>query len=242
MLRIISIGLTIAIIMAWPLALPVQAKETIKMSLGQYRIADSLGSYWYTPVSASYKNKQYKARLSLPYISDYQGRSGLGNMTAKFTYLTQWKSLYIDIHAKQKWDTAKSSLTLPVKDRAASVEVSGYAFGGVAFIELGHWWRKNYATDQESDEEESEGEKAQVSERENSFYYVLGAVYPIKKGWISGLVLDYKPTALGKLDRMVSALLQYKISVKQKVSGTVGKGLSSSSPDWITGLNWSVKY
>lgn len=232
MLQVICIGLALV----WLLVSPVQAKETVKMSLGQYRIADSSGSYWYTPVSATYKSKQYKARLSVPYISDYQGQSGLGNATVKLSYLSQWQSLYIDFHAKQKIDTAESNLTLPVKDRAASIELSGYALGGVAFLELGHWWRENHVA--------SQGAGAQQInvERENSFYYVLGGVYPIKKGWIAGLVLDYKPTALGRLDRAASTLLQYKINSKQKVSATLGKGLSSSSPDWISGLNWSFKY
>jgi len=237
---------------------PLQAKESVKMSLGQYRIADSSGSYWYTPVSATYKNSQYKARLSVPYISDYQGQSGLGNATVKLSYLSQWNSLYIDFHIKQKIDTADSDLTLPVKDRAASVEVSGYVLGGVAFIELGHWWRENYTVSQTAVNQETgaqsiipekqdrlvqrDGQTTQTVERENSFYYVLGAVYPIKKGWIAGFVLDYKPTALGGLDRAASTLLQYKINSKQKLSVTLGKGLSSSSPDWISGLNWSFKY
>jgi hypothetical protein len=224
---------------------PLQAKESIKMSLGQYRIADSSGSYWYTPVSATYKNSSYKARLSVPYISDYQSRSGLGNATIKLSYLSQWNSLYIDFHAKQKLDTADSDLTLPVKDRAASVEISGYMFGGVGFIELGHWWRKDYHTTFQEEDPRVEGKTNQyisTTERENSFYYVLGAVYPVKKGWITGLVMDYKPTSLGNLDRAVSGLLQYKVSAKQKISATLGKGLSDSSPDWISGLNWSVKY
>ena len=232
MLQVIGTGLALM----WLLMAPVQAKESVKISLGQYRIADSSGSYWFTPVSATYKNKQYKARVSVPYISDYQGQSGLGNASIKLSYLSQWKSLYIDLHVKQKWDTANSNLTLPVKDRAASIEVSGYMLGGVAFLELGHWWRENHVLSQSTDNQNTS------IERENSFYYVLGAVYPVKKGWIAGVVLDYKPTALGNLDRAVSSLIQYKISAKQKVSGTLGRGLSSSSPNWITGLNWSFKY
>lgn len=236
MLRVICTGL----VLIWLLVAPVQAKETIKMALGQYRIADSSGCYWYTPISATYKNDHYKARLSVPYISDYHGRSGLGNATIKLSYLSQWQSLYIDFHAKQKIDTAQSNLTLPVKDKAASIEVSGYVLGGVAFLELGHWWRENYEASQQSDTQDTDNQNTKI-DRENSFYYVLGAVYPVKKGWIAGFILDYKPTALGKLDQAASTLLQYKINSKQKLSATLGKGLSSSSPDWISGLSWSVK-
>ncbi len=230
----------------WLLSMPLQAKESLKFSLGQYRIADSAGSYWYTPVGLYYSSGTYKAKLSLPYISGFNGRDGMGNASVKFSYLSQWKKLYLDFHLKQKLATADSNLTLPVKDTGASIELSGYLWGGVAFMELGHWWRENYQYDSDNQDGNGETENQDqvdlVRQREDSFYYVLGGVYPIKKGWVSGLLLDYKPTALGNLDRTVSVLLQYKLNARHKITATLGKGLSDTSPDWVSGLVWKITY
>ena len=239
MLRLVTFLLSICL-----LSMPLQAKESLKLSLGQYRIADSAGSYWYTPVSLYYSSGTYKAKLSLPYISGFNGRDGMGNASVKFSYLNQWKKLYLDFHIKQKLATADSNLTLPVKDTGASIELSGYLLGGVAFIELGHWWRENYQYDNEQkvDNSVNKGPVALVRQREDSFYYVLGGIYPIKKDWVSGLLLDYKPTALGNLDRMVSVLLQRKLSARHKITAILGKGLSETSPDWVSGLVWKITY
>ena len=226
----------------WMLSMPLQAKESFKLSLGQYRIADSGGSYWYTPVGLYYSTRTYKAKLSLPYISGFNGRDGMGNASVKFSYLNQWKKLYLDLHLKQKLATANSDLTLPVKDTGASIELSGYLLGGVAFMELGYWWREDYQYDSGQQDDSSDTQESLVRQREDSFYYVLGGVYPIKKGWVGGLLLDYKPTALGNLDRTASVLLQHKLSARHKVTATLGKGLSETSLDWVSGLVWKITY
>ncbi len=209
----------------------LMAKESLKLSLGQYRVSAQGSSYWFTPVSVNYGWSCYKLRASVPFIKRDEGASGLGNASLKISYLSSWQfkrqKLYVDYHLKQKLATSDSSVTLAVKDTGASVEVSAFLLGGVGFVELGHWWR------------EANPGNLDYS-RENSFHYALGGVYPIKKSWVAGLVLDHKPTALGNLDRAASALLQYKISTNQKVTATVGKGLTNSSPDWISGLVWKV--
>jgi len=212
------------------LALPVQAAQALKLSLGQYRVVANERSYWYTPVSAHLANGSYKAKLTLPFVKPDAGPSGIGNGVLKFTYQDQWSDLYLDFHLKRKLANANSKVTLPVNDTSLSMEVSGILWGGVGFVELGYWWRK----------------RTQYN-RVDSFHYSVGGVMSLRKlgfdkGWIAGLVVDHKPTSLGNLDRVASALLQRKINARHKLTASVGKGISRHSPDWISGLLWQVKY
>jgi len=212
------------------LALPVQAGQAIKLSLGQYRVVANERSYWYTPVSAHLASGSYKAKLTLPFVKPDAGPSGIGNGVLKLSYQDQWSDLYLDFHLKRKLANANSRVTLPVNDTSLSMEVSGFLWGGVGFVELGYWWRK----------------RTQYN-RVNSFHYSVGGVMSLRKlgfdkGWIAGLVVDHKPTSLGNLDRVASGLLQRKINARHKLTASVGKGISRHSPDWISGLLWQVKY
>jgi len=210
------------------LILPVQAKESIKLSAGQYRVFDGEDSHGFTPIGIKYSNESYKARVVLPYIEGYRGQSGIGNVVIKLTYLTQWKNLFIDVNLRQKLATADEKLTLPVSDRGGSIELSHYLYSGIFFAELGHIWRSSAPSNQSS--------------REDSFYYALGGMYPLQKKLYSGLVFDHRITALGRLDHIATGFLQYKWSADTRIGASLGKGLKEISPDWIAGLTWSSKY
>ncbi len=202
----------------------------VKLSMGQYRVVAADNSYWYTPLSAYYSVSGYKAKITLPLVSLDNGPSGVGNGVLKLSKLNQWQGLYVDVHLKKKLNNANENVTLAVADTSLSLEVSGFVLGGLGFVELGHWWR----------------DKVGQSQRENSFYYSLGGVMSLKKigfskGWIGGVVVDHKPTSLGDLDRVGSVLLQRKLSARHKITGSIGKGISHNSPDWISGLMWQVK-
>jgi hypothetical protein len=206
----------------------VQAKESIKLSVGQYRIFDGDDSHGFTPIGIKYSTDSYKARIVLPYIEDYRGQSGIGNAVIKLTYLTQWKSVYIDVNLRQKLATADEKLTLPVSDRGGSIELSHYLYGGIVFAELGHIWRSSAPSS--------------YQERDDSFYYSLGGMYLLQKKLYSGLVFDHRITALGRLDHIATGFLQYKWSADTRIGASLGKGLKEISPDWIAGLTWSSKY
>ncbi len=205
-----------------------------KLSLGQYRVVAADNSYWYTPVSAYYATSAYKAKLTLPFVNRDNADSGVGNGVLKLSKLNKWQGYYVDVHLKQKLNNANDKVTLPVADTSLSLEVSGFVLGGLGFIELGHWWR------------DSANQSVQFK-RENSFYYSLGGIvsltkFGFSKGWIGGLVVDHKPTSLGALDRVASALLQRKLNARHKITASIGKGISHSSPDWISGFMWQIKY
>ncbi len=206
----------------------IQAQEGIKLSIGQYRILDDSDSYDFTPVSIKYSTQQYQARLTLPYINGYQGESGLGNISIKLSYLTQWKKTFIDLNYRQKLATADDKLTVPVRDSGMSIELARYVAGGIGFVELGHTW----------------GRKAQSNqaERNDRFYYALGGVYPVSPSVSLGLILDHKSTALGQLDRSVSLISQYKLTKKNRLGISIAKGLTTASPSWLIGGMWSHKF
>ena len=214
----------------WLLAMPVQAAQSMKLSLGQYRVVAEQQSYWYTPISAHVAGGRYKAKLTLPFVKPDAGPNGLGNAVLKLTYQDQWSDLYVDVHLKRKLANANSKVTLPVNDTSLSVEFSRFILGGVGFVELGYWWRKRTYLN-----------------RVDSLHYSIGGVLSLSKlgfnkGWIAGLVVDHKPTSLGNLDRVASGLLQRKINARHKITASLGKGISRHSPHWISGLLWQVKY
>ena len=210
------------------LILPVHAKDSFKLSAGQYRIFDGAGSHSFTPIGIKYSTGHYRAKIVLPYIEGYLGESGLGNIAIKLSYLTQWKSVFIDLNVRQKLATADEKLTLPVSDRGGSIELSHYLYQGIVFAELGHTWRSSAPST--------------YKERDDGFYYALGGMYPLQKTLYSGVVFDHKVTALGGLDRIVTGFVQYKWSTDVRVGASLGKGLKQISPNWITGLTWSAKY
>lgn len=210
------------------LVLPVQAKESIKLSAAQYRIFDGEDSHSFTPIGIKYSTGNYNARIVLPYIEGYRGQSGLGNVVVKLSYLTQWKSVFVDFNFRQKLATADEELTLPVSDRGGSIELSHYLYGGIVFAELGHIWRSSASS--------------VYQDRADSFYYALGGMYPMQKKLYSGLVFDHRITALGRLDHIVTGFLQYKWSADTRIGANLGKGLKEISPNWIAGLTWSSKY
>lgn len=209
-------------------SLPAQAKENIKLSFGQYRIFDGADSYGLTPLSVKYSTSRYKTRLMLPYIRRDSGQSGLGNMSVKLSYLTQWQRVFVDFHYRQKLATADEQLTLPVRDKGMSIELSSFLSGGIGFVELGHTWRKS--------------EHKTHTKRNDGFYYALGGMYPMKKGFAVGCVFDYKTTALGRLDHSATGLMQYKLDSTTLISASLGRGLTDTSPAWLAGLTWSKKY
>ena len=176
------------------LILPVQAKESIKISAGQYRIFDEEDSHRFTPIGLKYSTDSYKARIVLPFIEGYRGESGLGNVVIELSYLTQWKSLFVDLNVRQKLATADEKLTLPVSDRGGSIELSHYLYGGIVFAELGHIWRSTAPSTYKN--------------RDDSYYYALGGMYPLQKTLYSGLVFDHRITALGRLDHIVTTFVQ----------------------------------
>lgn len=210
------------------LILPAQAKESLKLSAGQYRIFDGEDSHSFTPIGIKYSTDNYKARIVLPYIEGYRGESGLGNVVLKLSYLTQWQSVFIDFNFRQKLATADEELTLPVSDRGGSIELSHYFYGSIVFAELGHIWRSNTPSTYRN--------------RDDSFYYALGGMYPLQKKLYTGLVFDHRITALGRLDHIVTTFVQYKWSADTRIGASLGKGLKEISPDWIAGLTWSSKY
>lgn len=210
------------------LILPVQAKEGFKLSAAQYRIIDGEDSHGLTPIGFKYSTNSYKAGVVLPYIEGYRGQSGIGNVVIKLSYLTQWKSMFVDVNFRQKLATANEKLTLPISDRGGSLELSHYLYGGIVFTELGHIWRSSAPSN--------------YKERNDSFYYSLGGLYPLQKKLYSGLVFDHRITALGRSDHIVTGFLQYKWSVGTRIGVNLGKGLEEISPDWIAGLTWSSKY
>lgn len=208
--------------------MPAQAKESMKLSAGQYRILDGEDSHGFTPIAIKYSTSRYKAKIALPYIEGYRGESGLGNIVIKLSYLTQWENIFIDFNFRQKLATADEQLTLPVSDRGGSVELSRYLYGGIVFAELGHIWRSSAPSD--------------YRDRNDSFYYSVGGMYPMSKAIHSGVVFDHRITALGRLDHIVTGFLQYKWNSDVRLGASIGKGLKHISPDWIGGLTWSHKF
>jgi hypothetical protein len=206
----------------------VHGKESIKLSIGQYRILDDADSYNFTSVSAKYSTSHYRARLTLPYISEYLGESGLGNASIKLSYLTQWQKTFIDFNYRQKLATADERLTVPVRDTGMSIELSRYISGGIGFFELGYTWRNEVQSSE--------------STRNDSLYYALGGLLPLSDDLLVGLTLDHKPTALGRLDRSAGLITQYKVSHRSRLGFNVTKGLTTTSPDWLVGLVLSHKY
>lgn len=216
------------ILLSFTLVGAVQGKESIKLSIGQYRILDGEDSYNFTSGSAKYSTSHYRARLTLPYISDYLGESGLGNASIKLSYLTQWQNTFIDLNYRQKLATADERLTIPVRDTGMSIELSRYISGGIGFFELGYTWRNEA--------------KSSESTRNDSLYYALGGLIPLSDDLLVGLTLDHKPTALSRLDRSAGLITQYKVSHRSRLGFNVTKGLTDTSPDWLAGLVWSHKY
>ena len=216
------------ILLSFTLVGTVHGKEAMKLSIGQYRIADGEDSYNFTSLSAKYSTSQYRARLTLPYISNYLGESGLGNAAIKLSYLTQWQNTFIDFNYRQKLATADERLTVPTFDTAMSVEMSQYISRGIGFFELGYTWRNEL--------------QSRDSTRNDSLYYALGGLLPLSDDLLVGLTLDHKPTALGRLDRSVGLITQFKVSLKSRLGFNVIKGLTTTSSDWLIGLVWSHKY
>lgn len=208
------------------IAVNVQAGS--KLSIGQYRILEEGDSYGYTPVSSKYSTNRYRAKLTMPYISGYRGSSGLGNASIKLSYLSQWQSTFIDFNYRQKLATADKRLTVPARDTSTSIELSRYLLNGIIFAELGYTWR-NVA-------------QAKLAKRKDGFYYSFGGIYPLIPKINVGIVLDHKPTALGRLDQSATLIAQYKMNQKQRLSMSFGVGLSSASPDYLLGLAWSTKF
>lgn len=214
------------ILCSYLIAVNVQAGG--KLSVGQYRILDGGDSYGYSPVSGKYSNRFFRAKLTLPYISGYRGNSGLGNASIKLSYLSQWHNTFIDLNYRQKLATANKKLTVPSRDTGVSIELSRYMSGGIIFAELGYTWRN--------------AAQANLNKRKDDFYYSLGGLYPIATKVNGGIILDHKPTALGGLDQNATLIVQYKMSQKQRVTMSAGKGLASASPDYLLGLAWSIKF
>ena len=212
------------------LAMPGQAVQALKLSLGQYRVVADERSYWFTSVAAQGGYGHYKAKLTLPYLQADGGSQGLGNGVLKLSYEHSWSNVYLDFHLQRKLASARSRVTLPVNDTSLSVEMSGFLWGGVGFVEMGYWWR----------------ERTEFK-RLNSVYYSVGGVMGLtglgfNRGWLVGCVADHKPSSLGKLDRVVSALVQRKLNARHKLTASVGRGISRHSPHWISGLVWQLKY
>lgn len=199
-----------------------------QLSVSQYRILNGTDSYGYTSVSRKYSTNSYRAKLNLPYISGYRGNSGLGNASIQFTYLSQWQNTFIDFNYRQKLATAEKRLTVPARDTSTSIELSRYFLNGIVFAELGYTWR-NVA-------------QANLAKRKDGFYYSLGGIYPLIPKINIGILLDHKPTALGRLDQSATVIAQYKMNQKQRFSMSFAAGLTSASPDYLLGLAWSNKF
>lgn len=205
---------------------PTTAATTLGISAGQYRIQDDYqSSYWMQNVSAYVKTKHWKAKLSMPFLQQDNGRYGTGNGLLKLSWLNQIGGVYTDIHLRQRLATAYEDITLPVADRAASIEFSK-RFGRttVGFAETGYWWREKTKYD-----------------RKNTFFTSLGGIRIVSKQWLMGGVFDHRPTAYGEIDRTASLLTQYRASKQHKFTLTTGKGLQADSPDWIIGIQWQYK-
>ncbi len=221
--RVIHLALLLCIY-----SLSVELHAGSKLSIGQYRILDGEDSYSYTPVSIKQSTRYYRGKLTLPYINGYRGRNGLGNASIKLSYLTQWNKTFIDLNYRQKISTAKKELTLPVRDSAISFELSRYILGGIGFTELGYTWRK--------------AAQANIAKRKDSFYYSFGGLYPVSTNLTSGIILDHKPTALGRLDQNMTLFSQYKLNTEQRLVISFAKGLTTASPAYLMGLTWSYKF
>jgi len=215
----------IGLLISFALLNAAHAQQGLKLSVGEYRIFDDADSYGFTSVSSKYSGQGYQASLNLPYISGYRGKSGLGNIAVKLAYLTQWRKTYIDLNYRQKLATADDQLTVPAWDTGMSIELARYIAGGIGFMELGYSWRNKAQSSQ--------------SERKNSLFYAVGGIYPLMKQLSVGMILDHKPTALGKLNRNVTAIAQYKLNQKHRIGVNGSKGLTRTSPNWVLGLVWS---
>lgn len=199
-----------------------------KLSVGQYRILDGKDSYGYSSMSFKRSSQLYRAKLNLPYISGYRGHEGLANASIKLSYLSTWEKTFVDLNYRQKLATANKELTVPVRDAGFSIGLSRYLFGGVGFAELGYTWRNTA--------------QAKHSKRKNSFYYSLGGLYSVLPKLSAGLVVDHKPTALGRNDRSITMFTQSKLTKNQRLTLSMAAGLSSASPESILGLAWANKF
>lgn len=197
-----------------------------KLSLSQFRVLDGDSSYFYSAMSFKHTNKDFRLKLSLPYISGYLDQSGLGNAAIKLSYLSQWQDNYIDFNFRQKLATADKGLTRPAWDQSLSFQLSRYWFNSAVFAELGHTWRKA---------------ARQGYQDKQSTFYTVGLLYPLSKSISLGGTFDNKPTALGNQEQGFTLYSQFKLSSKQKLATSLTKGLSPVSPDYYLGLSWSVK-
>lgn len=205
-------------------------KESLKLSVGQYRILDGNDSYGFTPIAIKYSTESYQARLSLPYINGFKGQSGVGNASLKLSYLSQWHDTYIDLNLRQKLGTADDRLTVPVSDTGMSIVLSRYILKGVGFVEVGHTWRHTEFSN-----------LSNSAKRSDSVYYALGAMYPVRKDVSTGIILDHKPSALGQLDQSATLVFQYKLNKEHRFTMSLAKGLATTSSNYTAGLVWSYK-
>ncbi|GEM_PF-2319655 len=227
-LKVLRIRLLIGLLISCALLNTAHAQQSLKLSLGEYRILDGADSYGFTSINSKYSSQNYQASLSLPYISGYRGESGVGNVAVKLAYLTQWRKNYIDLNYRQKLATADDQLTVPAWDTGMSIELARYLVGGVGFMELGYNWRHK-----------AQGSQA---ERKNSLFYALGGSYPLMKYLSAGMILDHKPTALGQLNRNITGFAQYKLNQTHRIGVNAFKGLTQASPNWTLGLVWTQKF
>lgn len=198
--------------------------SALKVSMSQYRVEGSAQeSYWLQSVSGQYQYSNYKIRLSQPYIQS-QDDKGIGNGLLKLSKLGGVGDTYVDVHLKRKLANANQSVTLPISDTGASIELSRMISGVLGFVEVGYWWR----------------ERTEYN-RKNNWFYSLGLVSRVSSSLLSGVYLDQKPTAYGEMDRSLSSFLQIKVDRQHKLSLTLGKGLEDDSPAWLAGLQWSFK-
>lgn len=221
-----SISLAVSAVALFALLVPqvTEAKQTAKVSISQFRIIESQQqSYWLQSVSGQYKNKHMKLRMSQPLIQSDE-ENGLGNALIKVSKLGKMGQTYVDVHIKRKMGNADKAVTLPTHDTGLSMELSRIYSGILAFTEVGYWWRE-----------------ATTYQRKDTPFYTLGIATSFSKTWLTGLFLDHKPTAYREMDRSLSLFLQSKVNSQHKVSTTLGKGLEKNSPDWLVGLQWSVK-
>ncbi len=218
----------IGLLISFALINTVHAQQGLKLSVAEYRILDDADSYGLTSVSAKYSSLSYQASVNLPYIRGYRGKWGMGNVSVKLAYLTQWRKTFIDLNYRQKLATADDQLTVPAWDTGMSIEFARYIAGGIGFMELGYNWRHKAQSSQ--------------SERKNSLFYAVGGIYPLMKQLSVGMILDHKPTALGQLNRNITALAQYKMNHKYRLGVNGSKGLTRTSPNWVLGLVWSQTF
>lgn len=201
--------------------------HSTSLSLGYYLLNDEKKEkeYFYT-VSLKHKYKNWRFKLSQPYVRDSDTNSGLANGTLAIGYLWNFRPIQLEISAKQRLNNADKAVTLPVKDRGVFTSINTLWHRTYLYFDAGYWWREETAL-----------------KRKSSAQWAIGGFYPIKTGQWLGVGVDQSESVIQQnKDTYLSAYWQAKLNERYKMSIAISKGLTEKSPDYFAGLQLTRRF